>query len=167
MNKEALLNTERPKMPLEKYEDNKTPEALSKVGTSSTPQPLSPFGKTAATQEKVEEVLIVKWVDFTTKYGLGYQLSNGCFGVLFNDSTKIILDRDGLSFDYIKRPSSQDLQNHDEKKPAQEHVTTYKLTDYPKDIQKKVTLLQHFRSYLDGKNTKENSKPLSPKSPTK
>ena len=54
MNKEALLNTERPKMPLEKYEDNKTPEALSKVGTSSTPQPLSPFGKTAATQEKVE-----------------------------------------------------------------------------------------------------------------
>lgn len=108
MNKEALLQTERPKMPLEKCEDNKTPEAISKVGVSSTPQTLSPFCKSTP-QEKVEEVLIVKWVDFTTKYGLGYQLSNGCFGVLFNDSTKIILDRDGLSFDYIKRPSSQDL----------------------------------------------------------
>jgi polo-like kinase 1 len=28
-------------------------------------------------------------------------------------------------------------------------MTTYTLTDYPKDLQKKVTLLQHFRSYLE------------------
>jgi polo-like kinase 1 len=28
-------------------------------------------------------------------------------------------------------------------------MTTHTLTDYPKDLQKKVTLLQHFRSYLE------------------
>jgi len=38
------------------------------------------------------EVFLKKWVDYSTKYGLGYLLSNGCCGVFFNDSTKIILD---------------------------------------------------------------------------
>ena len=44
-----------------------------------------------------------------------------------------------------------------ERRPSdkQDIVTTYTLQDYPKDLQKKVTLLQHFRSYLegDGKNS--------------
>ena len=29
-------------------------------------------------------------------------------------------------------------------------MVSHTLTDYPKDLQKKVTLLQHFRSYLEG-----------------
>lgn len=37
-------------------------------------------------------VWVRKWVDFSSKYGLGYFLSNGVFGVFFNDSTKIVLD---------------------------------------------------------------------------
>ena len=39
-----------------------------------------------------------------------------------------------------------------ERKPAdkQDVVSSYTLTDYPKELQKKVTLLQHFRSYLEG-----------------
>jgi polo-like kinase 1 len=40
-------------------------------------------------------VWVRKWVDFSSKYGLGYFLSNGAFGVFFNDSTKIILDLSG------------------------------------------------------------------------
>jgi serine/threonine protein kinase len=31
------------------------------------------------------------WVDYTSKYGLGYLLTNGNIGVYFNDSTKIVL----------------------------------------------------------------------------
>lgn len=31
-----------------------------------------------------------KWIDYTTKYGLGYVLSDGSIGVFFNDATKII-----------------------------------------------------------------------------
>jgi polo-like kinase 1 len=38
------------------------------------------------------ELCVKKWVDYSTKYGLGYLLSNGFSGVFFNDSTKIILD---------------------------------------------------------------------------
>ncbi len=38
---------------------------------------------------------VSKWVDYTDKYGLGYQLCDDSVGVLFNDSTKLILGADG------------------------------------------------------------------------
>lgn len=40
-------------------------------------------------------VWVIKWVDYSAKYGLGYLMSNGCFGVFFNDSTKIVLYANG------------------------------------------------------------------------
>lgn len=67
-------------------------------------------------------------------------LSNKSTGVFFNDSTKILLDPNGHDFDYYER------RVQDKKDVGQEHT----LTDYPKNLQKKVTLLQHFRSYLEG-----------------
>jgi len=36
------------------------------------------------------ELKVVKWYDYTAKYGLGYVLSNGAVGVFFNDGTKLI-----------------------------------------------------------------------------
>ena len=39
-------------------------------------------------------VYISKWVDYSNKYGLGYQLTDGSVGVLFNDGTKMILSND-------------------------------------------------------------------------
>ena len=55
--------------------------------------------------------LVVKFVDFSSKYGLGYMLSNGSYGVLFNDSTKIILHPNLFHFDYIERPKQQPVLN--------------------------------------------------------
>jgi polo-like kinase 1 len=40
-------------------------------------------------------IWIKKWVDYSSKYGLGYMLTNGSTGVFFNDSSKIILDAKG------------------------------------------------------------------------
>lgn len=37
-------------------------------------------------------VYIKKWVDYSSKYGLGYLLSDGSTGIYFNDSTKMIID---------------------------------------------------------------------------
>ena len=45
----------------------------------------------------------MQFVDFSTKYGMGYKLSNGSYGVLFNDSTKIVLDANHFHFNYIQR----------------------------------------------------------------
>lgn len=38
---------------------------------------------------------VSKWVDYSNKYGFGFQLSNDSIGVLFNDTSKIILSPDG------------------------------------------------------------------------
>eukprot|EP00357_Protocruzia_adherens_P027132 CAMPEP_0115009622 /NCGR_PEP_ID=MMETSP0216-20121206/22751_1 /TAXON_ID=223996 /ORGANISM="Protocruzia adherens, Strain Boccale" /LENGTH=677 /DNA_ID=CAMNT_0002377523 /DNA_START=60 /DNA_END=2093 /DNA_ORIENTATION=+ len=86
------------------------------------------------------DVWVKKWVDYSSKYGIGYLLSNKATGVFFNDSTKIILDPNGHNFDYMERRSSD----------RQDVVYSHSLSHYPKALQKKVTLLQHFRSYLDG-----------------
>ena len=40
-------------------------------------------------------VWISKWVDYTDKYGFGYQLSDDCVGVMFNDNTKLVLLSNG------------------------------------------------------------------------
>ncbi len=93
---------------------------------------------------KEPDVWIKKWVDYSSKYGLGYLLSNGSSGVFFNDSTKIILDPHGHHFDYIEKKGSDKL----------DVATSYTLTEYPKSLQKKVTLLQHFRSYLEADSGK-------------
>jgi len=94
----------------------------------------------SATQPKDNEVWVKKWVDYASKYGLGYCLSNEAIGVFFNDSTKICLDPNGFHFDYMERRSAD----------RQDVGKEYNLSEYPKDLQKKVTLLQHFRSYLEG-----------------
>lgn len=44
---------------------------------------------------------VTQYVDYSAKYGLGYLLSNGTSGVIFNDTTKIILDTKGEYFEYI------------------------------------------------------------------
>ncbi len=56
--------------------------------------------KTATPADGVASALgpalwVKKWVDYSSKYGLGYLISNGATGVFFNDSSKIILDAKG------------------------------------------------------------------------
>jgi len=53
--------------------------------------------------EKYSKTLISKWVDYSSKYGIGFKLSNGSYGVLFNDSTKLILNSNCFDFVYIRR----------------------------------------------------------------
>ena len=43
----------------------------------------------------VPMVWISKWVDYSDKYGFGYQLSDDTIGVIFNDLTKLLLLVDG------------------------------------------------------------------------
>ena len=50
--------------------------------------------------DKITEVR--KWIDYSSKYGIGYVLSNGNFGVYFNDSTKILSSNEDQFF-YIER----------------------------------------------------------------
>jgi polo-like kinase 1 len=90
------------------------------------------------------EIIIEKWIDYSSKYGIGYILSNGSIGVYFNDSSKIVLDPSGKVFHYLERRMSDKI----------EVMTVYNVEDYPKELFKKATLLSHFKNYLlsSGKN---------------
>jgi len=87
---------------------------------------------------------ITKWMDYTSKYGMAYILSDGTTGVIFNDTTKLTFSADENNFEYIqKKPNQQ-----------REALAAYNLAKYPPELQKKVTLLQYFKDYLEGKNDK-------------
>jgi polo-like kinase 1 len=76
---------------------------------------------------------ISKWVDYSDKYGLGYQLCDNSVGVLFNDSTRLLLTSNGENMQYIERAGT-------------EHFHTLK--EFPESLTKKVTLLKYFRNYM-------------------
>jgi len=69
--------------------DNKTPYILKK-----------PVIKPSASPDS--RVWVNKWVDYSSKYGLGYTLSNSSVGVFFNDQSKILLNANGHDFHYME-----------------------------------------------------------------
>ena len=68
---------------------------------------------------------IAKWVDYSDKYGFGYQLSDDSIGVSFNDLTRMVLLPDGVNMHYID-------------KNGLEHYHT----------KEKVQLLNYFQQYM-------------------
>ena len=107
------------------------------LGCSGSPQ--SDF------QSLVAKVWVVKYVDYTSKYGLGFLLNTGSAGVYFNDSTKIVLSSDGSVFSYVERKCKTSTGGVGGTEHA---IQTYPISQYPPELQKKVTLLSHFRNYL-------------------
>ncbi|XP_022665993.1 serine/threonine-protein kinase PLK1-like isoform X2 [Varroa destructor] len=75
---------------------------------------------------------VSKWVDYTDKYGLGYQLCDNSLAVLFNDHSRMVLLGD-------KQVHFIDHQNRE---------SYHTIDAYPKDLEKKVVLLKYFRQYM-------------------
>mmetsp|Transcript_4732 Transcript_4732/g.10265 ORF Transcript_4732/g.10265 Transcript_4732/m.10265 type:complete len:876 (-) Transcript_4732:168-2795(-) len=103
--------------------------------------------KKANVDDRVEmegsEKWVTRYVDYTSKYGLGFLLNDGSAGVYFNDSTKSVLAKEGETFLYVERRKVARAIN------ATEHdYEMHTLSSYPESLQKKVTLLKHFRNYL-------------------
>lgn len=79
-------------------------------------------------------LFITKWIDYSNKYGLGFQLSDKSVGILFNDHTKISYTHD-RRVEYVT---------------TDDEVTRYqKEEDVPAALQKKLVLLQRFTQYMD------------------
>lgn len=92
-----------------------------------------------------QDIYVLDYVDYSTKYGVGYFLSNNTFGVFFNDSTKIIYDPFQDTLEYINKKSSGTTDRNEK----------YAVKDYPSHLKKKVTLLQHFQGYLENNLSKK------------
>jgi POLO box duplicated region len=77
---------------------------------------------------------VVRWVDYSGKYGLAYQLSNSLAGMYFNDSTSIVLSSDGSQFDYL---------------PGTGDTISGSVSDHPPDLEKKVKLAVRYKGYMN------------------
>lgn len=94
-------------------------------------------------------VWVRKWVDYSVKYGMGFQLSNGIIGILFNDSTKIISGERDQQAKYIYKAKG-DLQE------------TLELIDPirpPSVLDKKVKLFTHFKKFFLVEQNSVSKKP--------
>jgi polo-like kinase 1 len=99
----------------------------------------SPDAKPSSSHDDAEDPAsqpvywVSKWVDYSDKYGMGYQLCDNSVGVLFNDSTRVVLAPDGENMQYIDRENREEF---------------HMLHSYPEALSKKVTLLKYFRNYM-------------------
>ena len=85
--------------------------------------------------EEVVPLFITKWIDYSNKYGLSFQLSDKTVGVLFNDNTKISYTHDRRRVEYVT---------------TEDEVTKYhREEDVPAALQRKLELLQRFTQYMD------------------
>lgn len=50
-----------------------------------------------------QDIHVLEYVDYSSKYGVGYMLNDNCFGVFFNDSTKILYSPTEKQFYYLDR----------------------------------------------------------------
>ncbi|CAH1402471.1 unnamed protein product [Nezara viridula] len=78
-------------------------------------------------------VWISKWVDYSDKYGFGYQLCDDGVGVMFNDSTRLVLLPNHMNVHYIEKDGS-------------EHY--HLMGQTPPHLEKKMKLLSYFRRYM-------------------
>lgn len=100
------------------------------------------------------EVYITKYVDYTSKYGIGFLLNTKSIGVFFNDTSTIVTCPRGKVCMYTERKRNEN--------GATVHTQfKFHINNYSEELHKKVTLLKHFKEYLLGKNN-SNTDPNNP-----
>jgi len=79
-------------------------------------------------------IWISKWVDYSDKYGFGYQLSDDGVGVMYNDGTRLIMLANGFNIHYINREGDE---------------LYYTMKEYPSNLEKKMKLMNFFLKYMN------------------
>jgi len=88
-------------------------------------------------------VRILHWTDHTAGYGLGYTMSDGTVGILYNDKSKAIMDAKQESFNYITVGAAK-----------KEICARYTLKQYPGELRDKVMDLEQFNKNFTKKGQK-------------
>ncbi|KAI9310145.1 kinase-like domain-containing protein [Dichotomocladium elegans] len=82
-------------------------------------------------------IFLDKWVDFSSKYGLGYSLTDGTRGALFNDSTTLTT-KDGISYFFVSHCDPTDRRS-------------FTTDTVPDNLRKKCFIMRNFREYMEKK----------------
>ncbi|XP_023572932.1 inactive serine/threonine-protein kinase PLK5 isoform X2 [Octodon degus] len=84
------------------------------------------------------------WVDYSSKYGFGYQLSDGGSAVLFRDGTHMALRPPGGQVCYL---------------PARGKLKAFTLRDMPNSLGAKLAVLRFFTCYMQRRLREEGAQP--------
>lgn len=98
---------------------------------------------------------MLKWCDYSSKYGLAYLLSDGRFGVSFNDGSRFLAKAQDKNFVYQSKVKYNDgkIRNITRK---------HEFAAFPEDLTQKVRLWAKFKDYLQSDSVKNNSKLAAP-----
>ncbi|KAI1900144.1 hypothetical protein AGOR_G00046990 [Albula goreensis] len=77
---------------------------------------------------------VTKWVDYSNKYGFGYQLSDHIVGVLFNNGTHMSLLADRKTVHYYAELGQ---------------YSVFPVADVPDQVTAQVTILKYFSHYME------------------
>lgn len=94
--------------------------------------------KTMETDREELGLRVLKWYDYSTKYGLGYILSNGTIGVSFNDGAKLVVPP-GNAFEYLTKDQSGKGESR----------SKYSFDEYPEDLHQKVLIYNRFKEHFE------------------
>jgi len=111
----------------------RTEELHLAVKTALSSMPSSRQTDPPAATLKEPPTFIAKWIDYSNKYGFGFQLSDKSIGILFNDNTRISYSSDRS---FIQFGENQE-------------VTTMGTHQVPPYLHEKFTLLRYFAQYMD------------------
>ena len=133
-NKDIPDNKKAAPNPEEKNEENNTKE-------TSNNNEKNEIEEKEKEKEKIKgaEIFVTKWVDYSSKYGLGYLLNNGFIGVYFNDCSKILFKPKNNNINYIERKTSNE----------KDMIYSFSLNGAPKEMQKKILIFQNFKKYFE------------------
>uniref|UniRef100_A0A8D0ES28 Serine/threonine-protein kinase PLK n=1 Tax=Strix occidentalis caurina TaxID=311401 RepID=A0A8D0ES28_STROC len=90
-------------------------------------------------------VWVSKWVDYSNKYGFGYQLSNRSIGVLFNNGTHMTLSPNHRTVHY---------------NPTNSKHLVFSVAAIPEQLQGQMSVLRYFASYMEQHLMKVGAGPL-------
>ncbi|KAL6050830.1 Serine/threonine-protein kinase plk1 [Balamuthia mandrillaris] len=156
------------------------PPSSTKAGSSSSAS--SSFLASCGWSNKSGVLIYVsKWMDYSSKYGLAYQLCDGTIGAYFNDYTKLaflpqlrreeeasasssslvasssLLDGSFSYYKYQPANKRENINNEQEATRMEEDKEedvgeTHQFSAYPSELRKKVTLAEHFyRGFEDAR----------------
>lgn len=121
------------------------------------------------------KVFLTSWVDYTHKYGTAFSLTDGTAGLYFNDSTTMVLSPDkmfvsrSLSLSVVCRlfVCSRDTDITTTTHSHFDYISNrkgniysrrhYDVKAHPKELERKVYLLEYFEDYMRKTLTREVS----------
>ncbi|EPY26200.1 polo-like kinase 1 [Strigomonas culicis] len=108
-------------------------------------------------------VWVTECADFSAKYGLCYRLNTGHTGAHFNDSTKMVWEPITDRVEYYARVKVELPQRGGETALfARDQLEAFHMSQHPGTLDKKVTLIKYFKSYLGrARNTKDKVEVVS------